>query len=91
MRERAKSIIGPENFTEIYVRASLKTCMARDTKGLYSKAVEGKVKNFTGISSRYEEPDCPDLVLDTEINSVDECVNLVLGYLKAHSKITEQD
>lgn len=84
MRERARSMIGDEGFAEIYVKASLETCMARDTKGLYSKAVEGKIKDFTGISSRYEEPDCPDLVLDTENNTVSECVDKLLDYLEAH-------
>jgi bifunctional enzyme CysN/CysC len=82
MRERAKCIVGAAGFVEIYVKASVETCIVRDTKGLYSKALEGKIKNFTGISSRYEEPDCPDLILDTEKNSIDDCVNLVLAYLK---------
>ncbi|MEA4926792.1 MAG: adenylyl-sulfate kinase [Syntrophomonadaceae bacterium] len=84
MRERAKGIIGEESFVEIYVQASVAACMARDTKGLYAQAREGKIKNFTGISSRYEEPDCPDLILDTETYTVRECVSLVLDYLHLH-------
>lgn len=87
MRERAKSIIGDDSFIEIFVKASLETCIARDTKGLYLKALEGKIKNFTGISSPYEEPDCPDLILDTEKNSISECVNMVLDYLEFHFRI----
>jgi adenylylsulfate kinase-like enzyme len=87
MRERAKSVIGEEDFVEIYVKASLETCVARDTKGLYAKAAKGKIKNFTGVSSPYEEPDCPDLVLDTEKNSVSDCANMVLDYLEKHQQI----
>ncbi len=82
MRAQARSIIGEAGFIEIYVKASLETCIERDTKGLYAKAIKGEVKNFTGISSPYEEPDCPTLVLDTEKNSVEDCVQSILDYLK---------
>lgn len=81
-RERAKNMIGETGFVEVYVKASLETCLARDTKGLYSKALEGKIKNFTGVSSPYEEPDCPDLILDTEKNDVRTCVEQVISYLE---------
>lgn len=84
MREKAKCIVGSGAFAEIYVKASLETCISRDTKGLYSQALEGKIKNFTGISSRYEEPDCPDLILDTEKNNVSDCVAMIVDYLEAH-------
>ncbi|WP_245570824.1 adenylyl-sulfate kinase [Anaerovorax odorimutans] len=87
MREKAKNIIGELGFVEVYVKASFETCLARDTKGLYSKAMEGKIKNFTGVSSPYEEPDCPDLILDTEKNDIRECVEQVLFYLEKHFKI----
>lgn len=84
MREKAKCIVGNGAFAEIYVKASLETCISRDTKGLYAKALEGKIKNFTGISSRYEEADCPDLILDTEKNNVSDCVAMILDYLETH-------
>lgn len=70
------------NFIEVYVKASLDTCIIRDTKGLYKKAKNGEVNNFTGISSSYEEPKDPDIVLDTELLTVEECVNTVLDLLK---------
>lgn len=89
MREMAKSIIGETHFIEIYVKASLATCMQRDTKGLYKKAMEGGLKNFTGISSPYEEPDCADMILETDANSVDECVDSILDYL-AHTPDTHR-
>ena len=82
MRERARNLIGEKGFVEIYVKASLETCIERDVKGLYSKAMEGKIKDFTGVSSRYEEPDCPDLVIDTEHKTVQDCVDMVLDYLE---------
>jgi len=84
MRERAKNVIGEDSFVEIFVKASLETCIFRDVKGLYSKALAGEIKNFTGVSSPYEEPDCPDLVLDTETNSVKDCVRMVRDYLWAY-------
>ncbi len=86
MREMAKNIIGEEVFVEIFVKAELKTCIERDTKGLYKKAIDGEINNFTGISSPYEEPDCPDLVLDTDESSVEECVKKVLRYIEINNK-----
>ena len=88
MRERAKGIVGEEAFVEVYVRASLETCIARDVKGLYAKALDGRVKNFTGVSSPYEEPDCPDLVLDTQRESVGQCVRRLMDYLEKTRRIT---
>jgi adenylylsulfate kinase-like enzyme len=82
MREMAKNIIGEESFIEIYVEAQLATCIERDTKGLYQKAIEGKIKNFTGISSPYEELDCPDIILDTDEYTVGDCVSTVIDYLE---------
>lgn len=88
MREMAKSIIGEESFIEIYVKAPLATCIKRDTKGLYQKAIEGKIKNFTGISSPYEEPDCPEIILETDNYSVGDCVEAVLDYLEKNTQKT---
>ena len=86
MREMAKNTIGEDSFVEIFVKAKLETCIGRDTKGLYQKAIKGEINNFTGISSPYEEPDCPDIVLDTDESSVDECVNQILNYLETNNK-----
>ena len=65
-REAARQAVGAENFKEIYVKASVEACAERDPKGLYAKAKKGEIKNFTGISAPYEEPEFPDLVVDTE-------------------------
>jgi adenylylsulfate kinase len=66
MRDFAKSIIGEDLFYELYINASLAICEKRDVKGLYKKARAGEIPNFTGISSPYEEPLNPHLVVSTE-------------------------
>ena len=81
MRERARSIIGAEDFVEIYVNTPLHICEARDVKGLYAKARRGEIKNFTGIDAPYEAPVTPELEIKTENKSVDECVEEILVYL----------
>jgi len=77
-RDWARSVFKPNQFKEIYISTSLKACEQRDTKGLYEKARRGEVKDFTGIDSTYEAPENPDLMIDTENRTVDECVHLIL-------------
>ncbi len=62
-------------FLEVWVRAGLDACIARDPKGLYRKALNGEIRSFTGIDSPYEPPEAPDLVLDTEVLGEEECVS----------------
>ncbi|MEA3446867.1 MAG: adenylyl-sulfate kinase [Bacteroidota bacterium] len=81
IRQMAKDIVGEENFIEIYVSAPLEVCEARDTKGLYKKAREGKIKNFTGIDSPFEVPANPDLVVDTDQYSIEECLNMAMEFI----------
>ena len=75
-------IIGEDNFFEIYVSTSLEECERRDVKGLYKKARNGEIPNFTGISSEYEVPDNPAISIDTEKMSVDEACDMVLELIK---------
>lgn len=77
-RRRVREILGPENFFEIYCRCSVETCEQRDVKGIYRKARLGEVAHFTGITSPYEEPEHADLILDTDRNSLEECVETVV-------------
>lgn len=77
-REEAKRIIGPESFVEIYVSTPLNECEKRDVKGLYKKARNGEIPNFTGISSPYEVPINPDITIDTSKYSLDECVEIIM-------------
>jgi adenylylsulfate kinase len=70
------------DFVEIYVATSLEECERRDVKGLYAKARRGEIRNFTGIDDPYEAPDRPELTLDTQALSVDQCVSRVLEQLE---------
>ena len=81
-RRNARRIIGNENFIEIYVNTPLDVCEKRDVKGLYRKARENQIPNFTGISSPYEVPEQPELVVSTDTHSIDECADAILAYLK---------
>ncbi|MFN3653305.1 MAG: adenylyl-sulfate kinase [Armatimonadota bacterium] len=81
-RDRAREIQKEGDFIEVYVCASLEECERRDTKGLYAKARAGQIKEFTGISAPYEEPEKPELVVSTEGRSVEESVGDILTYLQ---------
>lgn len=76
-RENAKEIIG-EDFLEIYVSTPVEECERRDVKGLYRKARQGKIPNFTGISSPYETPEEPDVVIDTRKLSIEDAVSMIM-------------
>ncbi len=77
-RDKVKEIIGEENFIEIFVHTSLKECEKRDIKGLYKKARSGEIKNFTGISAPYENPTNPDVLVETEKDSLESSVEKLL-------------
>lgn len=79
MRALAREKVGTESFIEVYVKADIGTCIKRDPKGLYDKALKGEIKSFTGISSQYEEPVKPDLIIDTIHLSIKESVMKVMG------------
>ena len=81
IRLMAKNIIEPENYIEVFVKASIESCEKRDVKGLYAKAREGKIKDFTGISSSYETPKNPDLTINTESDSIEICIAKILDYI----------
>ena len=81
IRNRAKEIIGNENFIEIYVSTPLEVCEKRDVKGLYKKAREGIIRNFTGIDSPFEPPDNPDVEVDTSTLGVEECNKKILNHV----------
>ena len=70
-------------FIEVYCEASLEICESRDVKGLYKRARAGEIKNYTGIDSPYDVPDNPELVIDTEGESLEESVAKVMGFLKS--------
>ena len=79
-RDEVRNFLG-DDFLEVYIKCSLKTCENRDPKELYKKARSGKIKNFTGIDSPYEEPKSAEIVLDTDIKDIDICVKEIVDYL----------
>ncbi|MEI3614062.1 adenylyl-sulfate kinase [Pseudogracilibacillus sp. SO30301A] len=87
-RERVRKLFKKGEFIEIYVKCSLEICEKRDPKGLYQKAREGIIPKFTGISSPYEEPICPELIIETDKLSIEQGANMVIHYLK-ENKILE--
>ncbi len=80
-RDKARSLVDQKDFLEIYCSADLGTCESRDPKGLYAKARAGEIKEFTGISSPYEEPLQPEIVLETGNQTLEQCVEAVLSKL----------
>ena len=81
-RDRVRALAPPGDFLEIYVKCPLELCESRDVKGLYQRARAGEIKEFTGISSPYEEPLDPELVLDTADNSIALCVDQIMALLQ---------
>lgn len=81
-RERARGLFPHGDFIEVYVKCSLETCEDRDVKGLYKKARAGEIPNFTGISSPYEPPNNPEIVVETENKSVEDCVATMVDILE---------
>jgi adenylylsulfate kinase len=79
-RQKTREEIG--EYIEVYVKASVDECMKRDVKGMYKKALAGEIKDFTGVDDPYEEPPSPEIVADTEAETVDESVEKVLKYLE---------
>jgi adenylylsulfate kinase len=82
-RERVRKLAGEGDFIEIYCRCPLEVCEQRDVKGLYKRARAGEIAHFTGISSPYEPPYAPDLVVETSVLALDESVDAVLKLLQA--------
>jgi adenylylsulfate kinase len=81
-RELVRALHDEGRFVEVYVAASIETCEARDVKGLYKKARAGEIPEFTGISAPYEAPERPELVLDTNRQTVEESVGQLVSFLE---------
>lgn len=78
-REEARTIAG--QFVEVYVKCPVEVCMKRDVKGMYLKALSGELSNFTGVSDPYEPPTRPEVIVDTDRHSVQDCIQLILDGL----------
>ncbi|MEI6153421.1 MAG: sulfate adenylyltransferase subunit CysN [Deltaproteobacteria bacterium] len=89
-RHFVRSLFPETRFLEIHVKCSLETCIKRNPHGLYRKAMAGEIAEFTGISSPYEEPQSPEIVVDTDLQGVEEIVDLLLGWIEK-AKIIEEN
>ena len=88
-RAWAREHIG--NFVEIYVKCPLDVCRARDVKGLYKLVDEGKIKNFTGVDDPYEEPEHPELVIETDKETIEESISRIFAKLEELGYLTHAD
>lgn len=86
-RNTVRQLLPQGDFIEIYCKASLEICESRDVKGLYKRARAGEIKNYTGIDSPYEVPDNPELVVNTECESLEESITKVINFLKSREII----
>lgn len=80
-RALVRSLVEADEFIEVYVQCSIEECERRDPKGLYKKARNNEIPNFTGISAPYEAPDNPEIILDSEAYSIEECKNQLISFL----------
>jgi adenylylsulfate kinase len=87
-RAAVRSLMGSDEFVEIYVKCPLEICEQRDVKGLYEKARRGVVKQFTGIDDPYEEPENPEIILETDKVNLEQCVEEILNFLEARGLVS---
>jgi adenylylsulfate kinase len=73
---------------EVHVHSSLRELTRRDVKGLYARALRGEIQNFTGVSDPYEEPEHPEVRVDTEFETIEESVQKILAYLESHGYVS---
>ncbi len=86
-RNSVRNLFGENEFIEIFVRCPLEVCRQRDVKGLYNKVSKGELENFTGIDSIYEEPEEPEIIVDTDKSTVEECVDKIYDFIKDKLRI----
>lgn len=83
-RDQVRSLVEPGDFIEVYCNATLEVCETRDVKGLYQRARNGLIPDFTGISSPYQAPEQPEITVLTGQDTIDDCARQVLDYLRTH-------
>jgi len=89
IRDENRKLIG--RFVEVYCKCDLETLKQRDPKGLYQKAIDGEIENFTGVSDPYEPPDNPEVVVDTANEDIDTCVGRIIATLEQLTYIPAGD
>jgi len=80
-REQVRNLINSGHFIEVYTKCPVSECEKRDPKGIYKRVRSGEIKEFTGISAPYEEPETPEIILETDKINIDECIEKILDYL----------
>jgi adenylyl-sulfate kinase len=80
-REMARNLVDESEFIEVYVSCPIEVCIQRDPKSMYSKAIAGKMKGFTGVDDPYEVPDLPEITIETDRLTLAESVEKIIGYL----------
>ena len=88
-RARVRGLVPEGDFLEVFCKCPLEVCETRDVKGLYKRARAGEIKEFTGISSPYEAPSSPDLIVDTGVHTLDECIERVMEMLRINGVIED--
>ncbi len=86
-RAQARALNEPGRFFEVYCKCALETCEERDPKGLYRRARKGEVEEFTGVTAPYEEPEAPEIVVETDRSSLEDCVSQILVFLEGQGVI----
>ncbi|MDM5222723.1 adenylyl-sulfate kinase [Peribacillus sp. NJ11] len=86
-RQIVRDLLDEGEFIEVYIKCPIEECEVRDPKGLYDKARKGIIKDFTGIDSPYEEPEQPEIILESDQYSIEECVEQVIAYLTVKKAI----
>ncbi|WP_274475235.1 adenylyl-sulfate kinase [Mangrovimonas aestuarii] len=89
-RENIRTIVGEENFVEVFVNTSVEECERRDVKGLYKKARAGEIKNMTGISAPYEAPENPNIEILTEKESINSASQRIIDYITPKLKLNDE-
>lgn len=89
-RERVKSIVGADNFIEVFVDCSIEVCEQRDVKGLYAKARKGEISNFTGISSPFEAPENPDIHIRSDEEPLNASLQKLISYIEPKLKLIHE-
>jgi adenylylsulfate kinase len=88
-RRMVRHLVGQDDFFEIYVKCSLAVCEQRDVKGLYKMARMGALQQFTAVEDPYEEPEHPELIVETDKASLEECVDQILNFLEMRKLVTK--
>ena len=90
-RERIRKLLQEGQYIEIFLKCPFSECERRDPKGIYKKAKSGEIQHFTGFSAPYEEPETPEIILETDKMTIDECVEIILNYLTENGYIKQNE